>query len=122
VQITYVVFSATTSRTNLDRRSLTLWFMASAIVVLNLIDGVITLAVVYAGAAEEANPLMALSLSWGSVAFMAVKLSLVSLGVLLLWRLRRNSYAAVAMASLTAVYSVVFIYHFRSMSVLVSVI
>jgi hypothetical protein len=103
-----------------DRRTSTLWLMAAAILILNLIDGMVTLAVVHAGAAEEANPLMAMSLSWGDVHFMIIKLGLVSLGVSLLWRMRHNRYAGVAMASLTAVYSLVFIYHFRSMSVLVS--
>jgi hypothetical protein len=92
--------------------------MAAAILILNLIDGVVTLAVIHSGAAEEANPLMAMSLNWGDVEFMLVKLGLVSLGVSLLWRMRNNRYAAVAMASLTGVYGLVFLYHFRSMSLL----
>jgi uncharacterized membrane protein YqjE len=103
-----------------DRRTHLLWVMAAAILILNLIDGVVTLAVVHAGAAEEANPLMALSLTWGDVEFMIIKLGLVSLGVALLWRMRNNRYAAVAMTSLAAIYSLVFLYHFRSMHVLVT--
>ncbi len=103
-----------------DRRTQLLWMMAAAILILNLIDGVVTLAVVHAGAAEEANPLMALSLNWGNVEFMMIKLGLVSLGVALLWRMRYNRYAAVAMTSLAAIYSLVFVYHFRSMHILMA--
>ena len=94
--------------------------MAAGILVLNLIDGIVTLAVVHLGAAEEANPLMALSLSWGSLEFMLIKLALVSAGVTLLWRLRQHRYAQVALTSLAAVYGLVFLYHFRSMHVLVT--
>jgi hypothetical protein len=101
-------------------RGTVVWMMAAAILILNLFDGIVTLAVIHAGAAEVANPLMALSLSWGDIEFMMIKLGLVSLGVSLLWRMRHNRYAAVAMASLTGVYSLVFLYHFRSMSVLMS--
>ena len=103
-----------------DRRTSWLHVMAAAIVVLNLVDAVMTLAVVHAGAATEANPLMAASLSAGSVWFMLTKLGLVSMGVLLLWRLRESIYAAMAITSLTGVYTLIFFYHFKSMSALVS--
>ena len=45
--------------------------------------------------ATEANPMMDVLLTWGPVPFMLGKLALVSLGVLLLWRLRHRSAAVV---------------------------
>ncbi len=89
---------------------------AAMIVVLNVIDGILTLGVVYAGAATEANPLMSHSLtSWGAVWFMVIKCALVSLGVLLLWRLRERRFAVGAIAGLGLVYLLLAAYHVNSL-------
>jgi hypothetical protein len=94
-------------------------FLGAAVLVLNLIDGVITLALVTTGTATEANPLMAVALEdWGPVPFMMVKLAMVSLGVLLLWRLRHRRSALVAMGSAAAVYAALLLYHVKSAHVL----
>ena len=95
-----------------------LWALAATILVLNLYDAMVTLAVVESGLAEEANPLMRTPLAWGALEFMAVKLGLVSTGVLLLWRLRQVRIAAIGMASLAGVYLCLGAYHMRSLSVL----
>ncbi len=91
--------------------------LAAALLVLNLLDGMITLAVVYSGVGIEANPLMAAVLSAGPVWFMLAKTGLVSLGVLLLWRLRHCRAAGLAVASMTGVYTYVFFgYHIESLA------
>ena len=93
------------------------WVLVTAamIIVLNLLDGMLTLGVVYAGAATEANPLMDQSMaSWGAVGFMVVKCALVSLGVLLLWRLRSRKLAVGAIGALGVVYLLIIAYHVNS--------
>jgi hypothetical protein len=95
-----------------------LWW-AAVILILNLIDGVLTIALVHGGLATEANPLMEMPLmSWGPTGFMVIKLSLVSLGVALLWRYRQRRTAMFALGSLAAVYCVLALYHVRSVNVL----
>lgn len=95
------------------------WFLAfaSTIVIFNMLDAVLTLAVIEAGAAGEANPLMASALAWGSVWFMVVKLSLVSLCVLLLWRLRHRRAAGFALLASAAGYALLLlVVHSRSVT------
>ncbi len=95
--------------------------MAAAILIFNLLDGIFTLGIIYSGNGVEANPLMAQSLEWGSVPFMAIKLGLVSLGVTLLYRLRERRIAMVGMATAGAVYAaVLLIYHVQSVTLLAS--
>jgi hypothetical protein len=93
------------------------WF-ATFIVILNLIDGLLTLAVVTAGVASEANPLMEATLSWGGVPFIATKVALVSLGVYLLYLRREVRLANAALFGLTAVYAVIVAYHANSIDAL----
>jgi hypothetical protein len=64
--------------------------------VLNLLDALFTLFWVVNGLAREANPLLQTVVQEHPVAFVAAKLSLVSLGSLLLWRYRGRSLAVVA--------------------------
>jgi hypothetical protein len=95
------------------------WFLlfASTIIIFNLIDAALTLAVVHSGAAGEANPLMASALAWGSVWFMVVKLGLVSLCVMLLWRLRHRRTAGFALlASATGYTVLLLVVHTRSVT------
>jgi hypothetical protein len=77
----------------------------------NVLDAVFTLGAIQAGAAEEANPLMAWPLELGVAWFMVVKLGVVSLGVLLLWRARRSLLASAGLLGLCAVYAGVIAYH-----------
>lgn len=92
----------------------------STILVCNLIDGALTLALVQSGLAREANPVMASALAGGPLLFMAVKLLLVSLGVYLLWELRDRRPALIGLAGLAAVYGGLVLYHLRSIHVLAS--
>lgn len=81
------------------------------VVVLNMLDAVWTLAFVRAGAADEGNPLMDQALAHGPLWFMLAKLTLVSLSVLLLWRLRHRRTATVGLFSAAMTYLVICGYH-----------
>jgi hypothetical protein len=82
-----------------------------AIVVFNLLDAIFTLFLVTAGLAVEANPLMESALSQSPLMFMFAKLSLVSLGILFLWRMRRYRFAAYAILGSAVIYAAVIAYH-----------
>ncbi|MBZ0233312.1 MAG: DUF5658 family protein [Deltaproteobacteria bacterium] len=84
---------------------------AGLVIILNLLDALWTLCFVEAGVANEANPLMSSALGHGPVSFMVLKLALVSLSVLLLWRLRHRRSANVALYSGATAYSLVVAYH-----------
>lgn len=88
-----------------------LTLLAGLVIVLNLFDAVWTLSFVEAGVAEEANPLMSTALGHGPLGFMVAKLTLVSLSVLLLWRLRHRVGAALGLWSGVLAYSMVVAYH-----------
>jgi hypothetical protein len=93
-----------------------LFLVASALLILNLLDAIFTLMWIHAGIAGEGNPLMEHALSGGPVGFMVVKLSLVSLGVALLWRLRHRRAAAVAMVASATAYGSLCIYHLAAVT------
>jgi cytochrome bd-type quinol oxidase subunit 2 len=84
---------------------------AFALVILNLLDAVFTLVWVETGVAAEGNPLMDQAMAHGPLGFMAVKLALVSLGVLLLWRLRHRRAAATAIVASAIAYSAILVVH-----------
>ena len=90
------------------------FLLASALIVMNLIDAVFTLGFVELGAATEANPIMEILLSCGPVMFVIGKMGLVSLGVMLLWRLRHMKVALAGLVATTSVYGVLCLYHFSS--------
>src|SRR5688572_4305321 len=84
---------------------------AGLVIILNLLDAIWTLCFVEAGVADEANPVMASALGHGPVGFMFVKLALVSLSVLLLWRLRHRKSATFALFSGATAYGLVVCWH-----------
>ena len=90
--------------------------LAGVILVLNLLDAVFTLILVNAGVAVEANPLMESALAVSPVSFMLAKLTLVSLGILFLWRMRTNRFAAFAIIGSVVVYTVVIAYHLTGLT------
>lgn len=95
-----------------------LFRLAAALLIFNLLDALLTLGVVHAGAATEANPLMDALLAHGPVPFVAGKLALVSLGVALLWRLRHYRAAVAGLVGATSVYALLCMYHLRSVHAL----
>ena len=94
-----------------DRRWRALSWVVQAVVVLNLLDAVLTLVWVNTGVAVEANALLSDSVETNAVAFMAVKLSLVSLGVLLLWRQRERKLAVAGLVIAFVAYNSLLLYH-----------
>lgn len=80
---------------------------------LNLIDGIFTLLWVRTGRADEANVLLRDLVHGDALLFMLVKLTLVSLGAIFLWRLRRRPLAVVAIFVAFFVYYVVLLVHLR---------
>ncbi len=93
---------------------------AGAILILNLLDAIFTLAYTGSGLAAEGNPLMDRALAYSPVSFMVVKLSLVSLGVLLLWRLRARRAAGFALIGSAVAYSSLLVYHLSAAHQLVA--
>jgi hypothetical protein len=88
-----------------------LLILASAVVVLNLIDGIFTLAYTGCRVATESNPLMQGVLAASPVVFMITKLTLVSLCVLLLWRHGRQRFAIAGLVGTTVMYVLLIGYH-----------
>jgi hypothetical protein len=89
----------------------TLYALVCTALLCNLLDGMLTIAGVSTGAVAESNPLMAGVLTLHPVAFMLAKVSLVSLGLLLLWRLRNRPAAAAGIVAACGLYALVVLYH-----------
>ena len=89
------------------------WFriMLSALLCLNVIDGMLTLFWVSKGIAIEANPLLLPLILASPVGFMLVKLLLVSLGVYVLWSTWPRMLSVVAGMLCLMTYMLVFGYH-----------
>ncbi len=73
----------------------------------SLADGVLTRALVGAGMASEANPLMRAALVRSPAVFLVLKLLLVGVGAAVLWRQRRRPLAFLALLGCLAVYAAV---------------
>lgn len=97
-----------------------LTLIASAIVVLNLLDASFTLAYTTSGLATEANPVMDTALAVGPLAFMVAKLVMVSLAVLFLVRVRHHRAAAVGLVGAGATYTSLLLYHLSAMPALLA--
>ena len=102
----------------MSKRKLT--WLASAIVILNLLDAIFTLFYTGSGLAKESNPMMQGVLASSPIIFMVAKLGLVSLCVLLLWRLGNRSSAVVALLGATAMYTILIGYHLSAVPMLVA--
>ncbi|MEZ4362166.1 MAG: DUF5658 family protein [Kofleriaceae bacterium] len=105
----------------MDRRARWLGVVAAAVVIGNLLDAVFTLIYTHVGLAEEANPLLRAVLADSPVRFMLVKLGLVSMGVALLWRLRRRRSAVAGLVTAGAAYVWLVVYHLSAVSALVAI-
>jgi hypothetical protein len=95
-----------------------LYGMAKWLLVLNLLDGVFTLIWVEHFGAEELNVLLADLVYDAPLMFMVVKLALVSLGTLFLWRNRNNFLAVTSLFVAFFGYYLVFLLHLRYSSIL----
>lgn len=85
--------------------------VATALLLLNLIDGVFTLFWVHTGLAEEGNILLQDLVYGDALLFMGIKLTLVSLGAIYLWINRNHPLAVCALFLSFLAYYVVLLYH-----------
>ncbi len=86
---------------------------------LNLLDAMFTLVWINAGFAREANPLLANFVLEQPVVFSIIKLSLVALGSLLLWRYRLRPLAVVGIFVAFLVYYLLLLYHIGFLSLII---
>lgn len=92
---------------------------AAALIIMNLLDAVFTLVYIYSGVATESNPIMNHFLQLGPVAFVVMKMALVSMAVVLLLRLLRSRQAAsVALIATSAAYALLICYHISAVHLL----
>jgi uncharacterized protein DUF5658 len=84
---------------------------AVLLLVLNLLDGLFTLTFLQLDVAEELNPLMRLAYEHSPLAFMAVKVTIVSLGLTLLCLHRSMRLSQRAIQAGAALYVVIDVYH-----------
>jgi hypothetical protein len=91
------------------------WLLSilKALLLLNLLDAIFTLWWVGTGVAVEANALLRDLVVDHPVRFVLAKLGLVSLGSLLLWRLRQHPLAVIAIFGAFFVYYLVLLHHLR---------
>ena len=86
---------------------------------LNLLDAMFTLVWINAGLAREANPLLDEFVLEHPVVFSIVKLSLVALGSLVLWRYRLRPLAVVGIFLAFLVYYFLLLYHIGFLSLVI---
>ncbi|HEX8440455.1 DUF5658 family protein [Archangium sp.] len=89
---------------------------AVLLLVLNLLDGLFTLTFLQLDVAEELNPLMRLAYEHSPLAFMAVKVTIVSLGLSLLCLHRSMRISQRAIQAGAALYVVIDVYHLAFLS------
>ena len=76
----------------------------------NVCDFLLTRTAISMGRATEANGVMSYLLSVGTVSALVFKLGIVSVGVLVLWRLRKNRGVLLAATLLAAVFGALVLY------------
>ena len=94
-----------------------LWLkgIISTVLILNMLDGVLTLVWVFSERAEEKNPLMAQIVSH-PVLFITLKMALVGMGSYLLWRFRKKALAVVAIFIAFFVYYWILLLHLKALN------
>ncbi|RJO65488.1 MAG: hypothetical protein C4523_15920 [Myxococcales bacterium] len=93
-----------------------LWCLVGLIFILNVADGVLTLFWVFDASVEEWNPLLARLVKESPVLFMLVKIALVLLGSILLFRFRSNAYAVIGLFVAFMAYYYLLLYHLNAMN------
>jgi hypothetical protein len=115
------VSSTTTAPSKIGTPEQFRWLLGIVKVILglNLLDAMFTLVWINAGLAREANPLLEKFVLDQPVMFSVVKLSLVALGSLLLWRYRFRPLAVVGIFVAFIVYYLVLLYHIGFLSLVI---
>ncbi len=87
------------------------------ILLFNVIDGILTIIWILSGNAIETNPLLESLVNQHPLLFMITKLSLVVLGVILLWRLKHHPLAIISIFIVFLLYYYVLLIHLRAMNI-----
>ena len=90
-----------------------LYGIAKWVLVLNLLDGAFTIMWVEHFGAGELNVMMADLVHTSALNFMLAKMTLVSLGILFLWRNRNNALAVVCLFFAFFSYYLVLLFHLQ---------
>jgi hypothetical protein len=103
--------SAGASRLKRDqvRRRILFWLLLG-LWSFNICDFLLTREAISMGRATEANGVMSYMLNVGTVSALAFKLGIVSVGVLVLWRLRKHEAVLLAATLLAAVFGALVLY------------
>jgi Domain of unknown function (DUF5658) len=96
-------------RQGVARVNLVFWLLL-ALWVFNIADLVLTRRALRLGMAREANRVMAYFLAAGLLPAVVFKVGIVTLGALLLWRLRRHAATLMVTAGLASAYALVVLY------------
>ena len=96
-------------------------FMLKSVLVLNLLDGILTLVWVKNGFAEEANLFLRGLVHNSPVVFILVKISIVSICSFVLWENRKHPFAVKGLFLVFAIYSAIFLYHMHFLFILLFV-
>ena len=100
---------AVTTRSRLDRDQLLFWLLLE-LWVLNVADLLLTHYALWLGFATESNGVMAFFLRQGALSAAAFKLGIVTVGVLVLWRVREHRVVPLVAALLAAFFAAVVAY------------
>lgn len=90
-------------------------YILRAVLVLNLVDAIMTMAWIESGQATEANPLMADLVHHVPALFVLVKTALVGFGCLILWRRRKRPLAIVSSFIAFLLYYWIVLYHLHAL-------
>ena len=99
------------------RKDRNLKIILAGIVLFNLLDIIFTLTMISLGFAVEANPFMLSLLEKSELVFSFIKISLVSLCVFLLWRLKDYEIARKASVFCFITYGALMFYHLFGIAV-----
>lgn len=93
-----------------------------AVIILNLLDALFTLFWVKSGIVKEKNILLSDLINNHPMIFMAVKISLVSFGSILLWRYRKRVLAVIGIFVVFVAYYLLLLYHLNYSTILISLL
>lgn len=89
----------------------------AGILLFNVIDGILSIVWILSGKAIETNPFLETLINQHPLLFMVTKLTLVVLGVILLWRLKHHPLAIVSIFIVFLLYYYVLLIHLRAMNI-----
>lgn len=90
-----------------------------AVIMLNLLDALFTLFWVKSGIVKEKNILLSDLINNHPMIFMAVKITLVSFGSILLWSFRKRILAVIGIFVVFVTYYLILLYHLKYSTLLI---